>query len=397
MKQRNVLMLLQYGVAITLAEKARDAGLTVTKVRALSHSDMVSKYDLTADEAKALATAVRRKPIDRDLVQHLLERSNFLCCVCKGTKSPAYIIHHIVEYEKTQDNSYINLAVLCPTDHDLAHQSGITLRLTEGQIRRAKKSWENQVEVGNARRASQQIEVDDDAIDYVNVKRIEELCVRLFTKIPRTSLTDKLKRERILKKDGSFDQKYVQKNLSSGRYLFDYISHQEAEHYKQLMQEIAKAIEFVDLDAAAAGRQKLKATEGSYSFFIGGVHAKGPKLPITPATPPVRMYYRRKRLRIEWILDPIFLMSMSAITRIGGKNRYIIYCLVRTVDEQADGSVLVKASPLLVAQPSRYVDKTPAIRYMKMYEQDVEDELVDDACFDGTQVGGGKKPASRAK
>uniref|UniRef100_UPI002AB2C223 HNH endonuclease signature motif containing protein n=1 Tax=Burkholderia sp. BCC1993 TaxID=2817444 RepID=UPI002AB2C223 len=201
-------------------------GLTVSKARVLSQKDMVSKYGLSESEAKDLAVAVRRAAIDPDVAQLLLESSNFVCCACKGVKSPAYIIHHIVEYEKTQDNSYTNLAVLCPTDHDLAHQGGLTLRLTDDQIRRAKASWEKSVEIANAQRAAQKIDVSDDAIDYVNVKRIEELCVRLFKKIPNTDLTGGLKRVGILKADGSFDQKYVQTNLSGGRYLFDYITHQ---------------------------------------------------------------------------------------------------------------------------------------------------------------------------
>ncbi len=354
----------QYGVPSDLAAKATSAGLTVSKVKALSQKDIVSKYSLSEGEAKMLTVAVKRTQIASDVVQLLLERSNFVCCACKGTKGHAYIIHHIVEYEKTQDNTYDNLAVLCPTDHDLAHQGGLTLRLTADQIKKTKTSWEEQVEVANAQRAAQKIEVNDDAIDYVNVKRIEELCVRLFKKIPNTGLTTNLKEAGILKKDGSFDQKYVKDNLSGGRYLFDYITHQETEHYKQLMQEVAKSVDFIDLDAAASvGRTQLKGAEGKYAFFIGGVYAKKPDLPITAFTPIVEMHYARKKLRIEWILDPNFFMSMSAICRVGGKNRYIIYCLVRTVDDQDDGSVLVKASPLLIAQPTSYVDKTPAIRY----------------------------------
>ncbi|HEY4080557.1 MAG TPA: HNH endonuclease signature motif containing protein [Burkholderiaceae bacterium] len=383
MNQRTLSTFLQYGVPTDLAEKAIDAELTASKARALSQKDMVSKYGLSAGEAKTLAGAVRRAAIEADVVQLLLERSNFVCCACKGTKGPAYIIHHIVEYEKTQDNRYSNLAVLCPTDHDLAHQGGLTLRLTDDQIQKAKTSWEKQVEVANAQRAAQKIEVSDDAIDYVNVKRIEELCVRLFKKVPQTGLTANLKAAGILRQDGSFDQKYVQANLSGGRYLFDYITHQETEHYKQLMREVAKVVDFIDLDAtASAGRTQLKGAEGKYAFFIGGVHAKGPDLPITASTPSVVMYYSRKKLRVEWILDPIFLMSMSAIGRIGGTNRYIIYCLVRTVDEREDGSVLVKASPLLIAQPTKYVDKTPAIGYQKKYERYVDAGLINEDDFD---------------
>lgn len=387
MTQRTLSILLQYGVSTVLAEKANDAGLTVSKARALSQKDMLSKYGLSAGEAKTLADAVKRAAIESHVVQLLLERSNFVCCVCKGTKSPAYIIHHIVEYEKTQDNTYPNLAVLCPTDHDLAHQRGLTLRLTDDQIRKAKAAWEKQVEVANAQRAAQRIDVSDDAIDYVNVKRIEELCVRLFKSIPQTGLTAGLKGARILKKDGSFNQKYVQATLSGGRYLFDYITHQETEHYKQLMQKIAEVVDFIDLDvAASAGLTQLKGAEGKYAVFIGGVYAKGPDLPITTSTSAVVMYYLRKKLRIEWILDPIFLMSMSAIVRVGGKNRYIIYCLVRTVDEQEDGSVLVKASPLLIAQPAKYVDKTPAINHQKKYDRYVEDGLIDEDDFDDGNV-----------
>lgn len=372
--------LLQYGVASDIATKAASAGLTVTKARSLSQKDMVSKFGLSGAEAKTLSHCVRRAPIEDHIVQTLLERSNFACNVCKGQKGLSYIIHHIVEYEKTQDNTYNNLVVLCPVDHDLAHQGGLTLRLTESQLRITKAKWEQQVEAANAQRAAQLIEVNDDAIDYINVKRIEELCVRLFKKVPSTTLTASLRRASILDSGGSFDQKYVQTHLSGGRYLFDYITHQEAEHYKQLMQKIATAVNFINLDEAAkTGYAGLRVSEGHYAFFIGGVCAKGPDLPITASTPTILLHYSRKYLRIEWILDPIFMMSMSAITRIGGKNRYIIYCLVRTVEQQADKVTLVRASPLLIAQPTKWVHKTPGIACERQYAEYINDDSADDA------------------
>lgn len=383
MNARTLNTLLQYGVASNLATKADSVGLTATKARSLSQKDMVSKFGLSATEAKTLSHYVRRAPIEGNIVQDLLERSNFVCSVCKGQKGSSYIIHHIVEYEKTQDNTYNNLVVLCPVDHDLAHQGGLTLRLTESQLRTTKANWETQVEVANAQKAAQLIEVNDDAIDYVNVKRIEELCVRLFKKIPRTTLTASLRRAGILGSGGSFDQKYVQTYLSGGRYLFDYITHQETEHYKQLMQKIATAVDFIDLDEAAkTGYAGLRAIEGHYAFFIGGVCAKGPDLPITASTPTILLHYSRKHLRIEWLLDPIFMMSMSAIVRIGGKNRYIIYCLVRTVEQQADKVTLVRASPLLIAQPTKWVHKTPSIAYERQYAEYIIGDSADDDADD---------------
>ena len=376
MSEHSLHHLLQYGIAKELAIKAVSVDLTATKARSLSQNDMVSKFGLTAAEAKILSNRVRRVPIKADIVQLLLERSNFVCNICKGQKGSSYIIHHIVEYERTQDNTYSNLVVLCPVDHDLAHQGGLTLRISEDQLRQSKKSWEQQVEVANAQRAAQLIEVSDDAIDYVNIKRIEELCVRLFKEIPKTTITSDLLRAGILSSRGSFDQKFVQTQLSGGRYLFDYITHQESEHYRQLMQKIAKVIHFIDLDETAdAGYAPLKASESNYAFFIGGVCAKGPTLPITASTPTILLHYSRKNLRIEWILDPIFMMSMSAITRVGGKNRYIIYCLIRTVEKQNNGVTLIKASPLLIAQPTKWVDKTPRIAYERQYAEFINDDF----------------------
>jgi hypothetical protein len=377
---KSVEKLIQYGIANSLADKAVAAGITVTKARALSQKDMVEKCGLTKDEAKVICNSVKRIPINIDVARILLERSNYTCNICKGQKHPAFIIHHIEEYEISQDNSYSNLIVLCPNDHDLAHQGGLTLKITKKQLRKSKYAWEMQVEIANAQRAARAIQIHDDAIDYINIRRIEELCVRLFKSIPKTSISVKLRALKIIGPTGSFDQKYVQSNLSGGRYLFDYMNSQETEHYKQLLQKISNVIDFADLDLEVNyGFDALSNLEGKYAFFIGGVCAKGPDIPITNNSPPVLMHYSRKRVRIEWILDPNFLMSMSAICRVGGKNRYIIYCLVRTVDKTDSKTVLVKASPLLIAQPIKYVHKTPAIAYQKQHERDVETGLDDDS------------------
>src|ERR1700742_539894 len=98
MNSRALTTLLQYGIASDLATKAHSAGLTVTKARTLSQTDMIEKYGLSKQEAQLLSVSARRAPIDKEVVQMLLDRSNFACCACKGHKSPAYIIHHIVEY-----------------------------------------------------------------------------------------------------------------------------------------------------------------------------------------------------------------------------------------------------------------------------------------------------------
>jgi len=364
---------LQYGVTSTLAAKAIENELSVSKVRTLSLSDLESRFGMSHEEGRFLKKAVVRQPIEDSLVHVLLQRSNYTCCICKGVKSPAYVIHHITPYEKSQDNSYGNLAVLCPNDHDLAHQGGLSLRITPDQIHKSKYAWEKQCELANAQKAARMIDIYETSVHYVNIKRIEELCLNLFGSIPTTRQMASLKAAHILNRNGNFDQKYVQENLSGGAYLFDYMNAGETRHYSELLREISGAVEFLDLsDAADHGWRRTKALEGKYTFFIGGVTGQSPAMPITDATPPVLLYYNRKRIRIEWLIDPRFLMSNTSIGSISGRNHFIVYCLVRSVEKVAASKrILVKAQPLLIAQPKVSVDKTPAIAYSRRYLKDL--------------------------
>lgn len=152
--ETNLSKLLQYGVSQDLGRRAVDAGLTVTKIRASSQKDIVAK-GFTAQEAKALKAAIVRKPIDERVLSSLLDRSNYLCNCCKGEKGSSFIVHHIEEYSISQDNSYDNLIVLCPTCHDLAHRSDtqLTMSISPQELRYSKANWEVEVERRNAERA----------------------------------------------------------------------------------------------------------------------------------------------------------------------------------------------------------------------------------------------------
>jgi len=143
---RTILTYLQYGVPNDIAENLAQKGLPVTTFKATSNENLVDKYGLTLDVIEVVKERIQRQSIDSETIETLLENSNYTCCVCKGAKGKSYIIHHIEEYSKTQDNSESNLAVLCPTCHDLAHRnSGLTNRLTPKEILRLKAKWEQQV------------------------------------------------------------------------------------------------------------------------------------------------------------------------------------------------------------------------------------------------------------
>lgn len=152
--ETNLIKFLQYGVSQELGRCAVAIGLTVTKVRTASQKDLRDK-GFTTEEAKALKVAVIRHAIDETVLLSLLENSNYLCNCCKGDKGQSFIVHHIEEYSTSQDNSYDNLIVLCPTCHDQAHRSStqLTLSISPKMLRYSKANWEVEVEQRNSGRA----------------------------------------------------------------------------------------------------------------------------------------------------------------------------------------------------------------------------------------------------
>jgi hypothetical protein len=91
--------------------------------------------------------------------------------------------------------------------------------LSAEEIQRSKAAWEHQVEVANAQAAAKVVHVDDSAIDYVNVMRIEEMCIRLLGGIPPTTYSGSLRRAKILGPDLRFDEHYVRKQISARLYV----------------------------------------------------------------------------------------------------------------------------------------------------------------------------------
>ena len=146
---------IQYGVPSNWAHQYELIGISTTTFKQTSKKNLISKYNIPQIQVDFVKHCLTREPIAEHTLQTLLERSNFTCCLCKGTKSNSYIIHHIEEYSKSQDNSYYNLAVLCPNDHDEAHKQGksLTNKITPDNIRKAKEKWAKAVKEENKKKA----------------------------------------------------------------------------------------------------------------------------------------------------------------------------------------------------------------------------------------------------
>lgn len=146
---------IQYGVPSNWALEYETLGISATTFKQTTKKNLVNKYSIPESQIETVKNCLTRQPIKDSVAQKLLDNNNFLCCLCKENQGNGYIIHHIVEYSKTQDNSYSNLAVLCLNHHDLAHREGISLtnKISANQIKQAKKKWETQVKKRNSEKA----------------------------------------------------------------------------------------------------------------------------------------------------------------------------------------------------------------------------------------------------
>lgn len=244
---------LQYGVESNVAIKYENMKLPVTTYRTTSIENLMSKYGVKKEEAKRIKKCIQRQPISIDVVQKLLENSNYVCCCCKGMKSDSFIIHHLVEYEISQDNSYDNLAVLCLNDHDLAHrEKGTSIKLTIEQIRQSKRNWEKQVQIHNIATAKGD-QKNEILVKLPIYKQLEEQIVILTN-----SINDK---EKIIQRSESYYDSEILKYKSKIKEL--------EEQKKNLEKQVtALALQIDKMDMEQASERYKKALD---CFFDGNI------------------------------------------------------------------------------------------------------------------------------
>lgn len=271
---RTILTYLQYGVPKNIAEDLAQKGLPVTTFKATSNENLADKYGLTLDIIELVKERIQRQSIASETIETLLENSNYTCCVCKGVKGKSYIIHHIEEYSKTQDNSESNLAVLCPTCHDLAHRnSGLTNRLTSKEILRLKATWEQQVKKHLVEAAASCGEIQD--TDYINIPRITELALNVFGEELNSNW---LKTPKELTGISSADELIAEKGLLSLGFEAMRVNY----HYTEVFRTLTGRINFQNLDDLLQNKAiHYSDFIGTFCFYVGGLYGKKIQLPIS--------------------------------------------------------------------------------------------------------------------
>lgn len=235
---------LKYGISSDVALKLEALGLSVTAFRNTNITQLVDTYNLEKAEVSWIKRCITRQAIDSVVIQSLLENSNFVCCCCKGVKSDSYIIHHIEEYEISQNNEYDNLAILCPNDHDLAHsKSNLTNKLTSEQIIISKINWESEIRLHNIA-VSKHEQREQVLVKLPQYKILNDKIAKL-----QKDINDKEKI--ITRSEAYFDNELTKKKIAL----------QDFEHKKELLEKQVSelAIKLSELDFSKSSKLNLQA------------------------------------------------------------------------------------------------------------------------------------------
>lgn len=376
---------LKYGIDSRLANKVISKGLTISALRSLNKVNLKKDYNFEDFEIVQIKNAVIRKPIDESVLENLLENSAYTCNICKGVKSDSYIIHHIEHYNISQDNSYENLIVLCPNDHELAHREGEALanKISPKQLINAKYNWEKKIAERVVNKAA--IEGDIHDLDYVNVERILELCLQVFNgEIPNTRYTSKLLESSLILTTGQINPKLYEKySLNKNtplKFWAAYGSKMLTFHYFELLLKCISNFDLHDLDDLLNATSIREGLIGKFCYHVGGVYGRQYKGEVIANSEPTILHFKRKKIRVKWFIDPMYLTSSTATWRISSRSIFIIYGKILNVNRVVENKkkiLEIIIRPYAYGIPNHYKDRTPIIKYIKEsedYEQYFEDD-----------------------
>jgi len=121
-RDTHIARMLGAGLGSSLAEKAVNAGYSVSSLRDATQASLYNVFN--KEEAKEIREKLQRQEIPEAIIQQLVDKCDWACCLCWDLQNgEPIIIHHIVEHAKTADDSYDNLAVLCLNCHAKAHST----------------------------------------------------------------------------------------------------------------------------------------------------------------------------------------------------------------------------------------------------------------------------------
>lgn len=140
--QKKIQPFIALGFSEEFSKKIIEKGFTRSKLRKSTKKELLQFFN--AQETQVIQEKIKRKPIPKAVISKLIEDSDWKCCVCWDiSKYQDVVIHHIIPYYKTQDNSFDNVVVLCLKHHGVAHYKGDLGQppLPPELLKQKKKEW----------------------------------------------------------------------------------------------------------------------------------------------------------------------------------------------------------------------------------------------------------------
>ena len=344
MSKKTFKALISRGFDSQLAQSIIDKGVTLNKLKQY-HSEELLELGIDKTKVESILSE-QRPPIPSETVIKLLYESKRTCCICRDS-SRSIIIHHIKEWHKSKDHSEENLVVLCLEHHNDAHtKRGLSLNLTEKEIRESKMKWINTVKNKDALTilglGSQEF---GGRWDYFNHNRIFEMYLnkKLNNFGYRTTYT--VQQKNLINDLGTFsiedEDKTQYYSFGDGFMLYYYM--------KELFDDVLKTIPLIDI-TDKYNRENIRALirPGKYISFQGGFYFKDVSNKSSGKNQRHLCYYQKDKIRMEFEFDAYETTSNSAWgSHLRGKKVITPICFVKSILEN-NGELIISLSCLAI-------------------------------------------------
>lgn len=216
-------------------------------------------------------------------------------------------------------------------------------------------------------------------LDFINIPRVVELALSILKHVPRTAFTEQLQRRGLIDRSGMPTRRLV--GQRARRYPMEGLATVGVKHhFSDVFQQLIERVAFEDLEwlIRERGRFLSSGVVGKRCFYVGTLLGRSPVLPITSATPPTPLGFRKKGVIGEWLVDPSFVLSTTAIDRLGRRSPYIAYGTVRGIStRRIEGRRyrVIDLRPLLLGIPTRMQQPRPHSAALRRSAVEAEREL----------------------
>lgn len=131
--------MLGIGIDSATADRLIENGFNAKSLKTLPESGL-RDLGLNQSQIEGVISA-GRPPIPADVLNTVLFKSRWACCICRDPKK-AVIVHHLAPWAKSRSHAVDNLVILCLEHHGEAHAiRQLELNLTADRIKDARDRW----------------------------------------------------------------------------------------------------------------------------------------------------------------------------------------------------------------------------------------------------------------